>query len=219
MTTFGGQTVPPLFGGGGGLPFSGFFIGFGNVGWGGGDVCIPHPDTQVGDFLFVGNSTSTLVNYTVIQSVQLFGMTPFIRTATLTAADNISSGSSGIIRQIYTVRSPGGGFTNAGFAVSNMPVAAQIPFPVPAQIAGAGDHAIIRYQGWKNLSGGTASSIDEGAVDMTLQGTRIATPIIAFVGYKFQQINASVPEANLNYAVEQSVQPISNTFRHALNTI
>ena len=189
------------------------------MGWGGGAECIPHPDTQVGDFLFVGNTTGALANYTLIQSVGLFNFTPFIRTATLTAADNIASGTSGILRQIYTVRSPGGGFTNAGFAVASMPIAAQIPFPMPAQPAAAEDHAIIRYQGWKNLDLGTSISVDEGAVDMTVTGSRFGDRINAIMGYKFQAVSASVPEADLNYSIEDSITPWSNTFRHQINTI
>ena len=218
MTTFGGSTIPPLFTGGAVANiFPGFFIGFGNVGWGGGDICIPHPDTQVGDFLFVGNTSSSFTNWTVLQSVPILTFTPFIRTATLTAADNIASGLAGIIRQIYTVRSPGGGFTNAGFAVSTFNTPLQLTFPVPAQAAGAEDHAIIRYQGWRSLA--TATSIAEGAVDMTIEGTRIDTPILAFVGYKFQSVSASVPEANTLYADVESGTPMSNTFRHGINTV
>lgn len=217
MTTFGGQTIPPLFGGAAALPFSGFFIGFGNVGWGGGDVCIPHPDTQVGDFLFVGNTSASLSNWSVLQSVPILTFTPFIRTATLTAQDNIASGLAGVIRQIYTVRSPGGGFTNAGFSVSTFNTPLQTTLPVPAQAAGAEDHAIIRYQGWRNLT--SADSFDKGNVDMQVEGTRIATPFLAFVGYKFQTVSASVTQENTNYATVESGTPMSNTFRHGINTI
>ena len=217
MTTFAGKTIPPLFTGVAALPFSGFFIGFGNVGWGGGDICIPHPDTQVGDFLFVGNTSSTLSGYTVLQAVPILTFTPFIRTATLTAQDNIASGIGGVIRQIYTVRSPGGGFTNAGFSVSSFNTPLQTTLPVPAQSAGAEDHAIIRYQGWRNLT--TATSFAKGAVDMEVEGTRIATPFLAFVGYKFQTVSASVTQENTIYSVVESGTPMSNTFRHGINTV